>query len=503
MSGDPVRVLLVEDDADQARLVRRALERQEPPFKVTVVGDGVACLETVAREPYSVVLLDYSLPRLNGLEVLKTLRDRGFSVPVIMVTGQGDERVAVEAIKARASDYIIKIGGYLTTLPPMIYKALKQHELALENARLFETARSLSRDLTWERDRLEAILRGIGEAVIVTDPADRIILLNPVAEEWLGVQEGVVAGQRFLFCLPDLQFADAWSRWLADNPDFSNQQLQIAYPTARVISATRSRVLDEAGAVLGQVTVLRDITRERELDRMKTAFISNVSHELRAPMASIKGFTSTILRDKQMSADTREHFLEIIHKESERLITLIEELLDISCMESGQVRVARHRISLIEAVERSVAVMTPLFQDKGVKLVSSLDGNECEIVGDLDRACQLIQNLLGNALKFTSASGNVEVNLRQDDAAVSLVVEDTGIGIAPEHLPHIFERFFQVPGGGRGGTGLGLTIVKELVERQGGRIDVRSEPGKGSRFEVMFPRHKPLESEEAHEDSGR
>jgi signal transduction histidine kinase len=172
-------------------------------------------------------------------------------------------------------------------------------------------------------------------------------------------------------------------------------------------------------------------------------------------------------------------------------------------MESGQVRVARHRISLIEAVERSVAVMTPLFQDKGVKLVSSLDGNECEIVGDLDRACQLIQNLLGNALKFTSASGHVEVNLRQDEAAVSLVVEDTGIGIAPEHLPHIFERFFQVPGGGRGGTGLGLTIVKELVERQGGRIDVRSEPGKGSRFEVMFPRHKPLESEEAHEDSGR
>lgn len=493
MSGETIRVLLVEDDTDHAQLVLRTLHRQEPPFEVMVVGDGVACLEAMALRPYSVVLLDYSLPRMNGLEVLEQIHNRGFSVPVVMVTGQGDERVAVEAMRAGAMDYVVKTTGYLTTLPPVIHKVLKQHELALENARLFETARSLSRDLAWERDRLVAILRGIGEGVIVTDTQDRIILLNPVAEDLLGVKESVFAGQRFLFYLPDLQFAAEWSRWLEEDRDFSKRELHIAYPAARILSATRAQVRDETGVALGQVTVLRDITRERELDRLKTEFISHVSHELRTPIASIKGFTATILRDKNMSSDTRERFLAIIYKESERLTALIEELLDISCIEAGRVHMKRHRISLSEAVERSLAVMSPLFEDKGVTLVKSIGGNGCEIVGDLDRICQVVQNLLSNALKFTPAGGRVEVSLQRNGETVSLDVEDTGIGIAPEHLPHIFERFFRVPGSEGGGTGLGLTIVRDLVERHGGWIDVLSEPGRGSRFRVTFQRPESCE----------
>lgn len=495
MNDQTLRALLVDDDADHAELVCRTLQRQEPPFQVTVVGDGVACLEAMAREPYAVVLLDYNLPRMSGLEVLEQLRRRGISIPVVMVTGQGDERVAVEAMKAGAVDYIVKTRGYLTTLPTAIHKALKQHELALDNARLFETARTLGRDLAWERDRLEAILRGMGEAVIVTDTKDRVILLNPVAQEWLGVREDDVGGQPLLFSLADLEFAAEWSRWFDEDRDFSKREFHIASPAIRVLSATRSQFRNETGEVQGQVTVLRDTTRERELDRLKSEFISNVSHELRTPMASIRGFSFTIFRDKKMAPETRERFLGIIFKESERLMKLIEDLLDISRMESGRVHLKPLRISLSEEVERSIAVLTPLFEDKGVTLVTALDGDECEIMGDPDRVCQVVQNLLGNALKYTPTGGLVEVGLRRNGETVALEVEDTGVGIAPEHLPHIFERFYRVPGNESGGTGLGLTIVKDLIERHGGGIDVESEPGRGSRFRVTFPIQHPKKEE--------
>jgi signal transduction histidine kinase len=144
MVGEALRVLVVEDAPDHAELIRRALRRQYPPFDVTVVGDGFACLEAVAQQQYAIVLLDYSLPRMNGLEVLEGLRPIG--VPVVMVTGQGDERVAVEAMAAGAVDYVVKTSGYLAALPTVLCKALKQHELALENSRLYEEAQGRLRE---------------------------------------------------------------------------------------------------------------------------------------------------------------------------------------------------------------------------------------------------------------------------------------------------------------------------------------------------------------------
>jgi two-component system, cell cycle sensor histidine kinase and response regulator CckA len=156
--AERIAVLLVEDDADQAEVVARTLRRQDAPFVVTRVGDGPACLEALTRQAYTIVLLDYSLPRLSGLEVLAEIRRRGEAVPVVMVTGQGDERVAVEAMRAGAADYVIKTTGYLTTLPTVIRKVLKQHELALENARLYAQAQHALAELEARQARLEALL---------------------------------------------------------------------------------------------------------------------------------------------------------------------------------------------------------------------------------------------------------------------------------------------------------------------------------------------------------
>ncbi len=169
-TGEPaaderIAVLLVEDDANQAELVTRTLRRQDSPFIVTTVRDGPACLAAMTRGSYSIILLDYSLPRMTGLEVLAEIRKRGALTPVVMVTGQGDERVAVEAMRIGAADYITKSGGYLTTLATVIRKVLKQHELALENARLYTEAQRSLADLQAAQEKLVqgATLRAVGE----------------------------------------------------------------------------------------------------------------------------------------------------------------------------------------------------------------------------------------------------------------------------------------------------------------------------------------------------
>ena len=170
MGGEALRVLVAEDAPDHAELIRRALGRQHPPFDVTVVGDGPACLDAMAKHRYAIVLLDYNLPRMNGLEVLERIRPSG--VPVVMVTGQGDERLAVDAMSAGAVDYVIKTSGYLATLPTVLHKALKQHELAAENARLYEEAQrrlreteALMAELKEAQERLVRgeTLRALGE----------------------------------------------------------------------------------------------------------------------------------------------------------------------------------------------------------------------------------------------------------------------------------------------------------------------------------------------------
>ncbi len=165
MPDGRIAVLLVEDDADQAELVTRTLRRQDSPFIVTTVRDGPACLDAMTISSYSIILLDYSLPRMTGLEVLAEIRRRGALTPVVMVTGQGDERVAVEAMQTGAADYIIKSGGYLTTLATVIRKVLKQHELALENARLYAEAQRSLADLQAAQEKLVqgATLRAVGE----------------------------------------------------------------------------------------------------------------------------------------------------------------------------------------------------------------------------------------------------------------------------------------------------------------------------------------------------
>jgi two-component system phosphate regulon sensor histidine kinase PhoR len=246
------------------------------------------------------------------------------------------------------------------------------------------------------------------------------------------------------------------------------------------------------GEVSGVAAVLHDVTREKEIAQMKTDFVSSVSHELRTPLASIKAYVEMLVDDEAEDEKTRREFYQIMAGEADRLSRLIENILNISRIESGVVRIVREPISLGEAAKDVLEVVQPQARAKNVEVISRLAPTQRQVVADKDMIYQAILNLVGNALKYTAQGGTVTVSTGVDERRGVAVCEisDTGVGIPPEDLPYIFDKFHRVEGHVRiaKGTGLGLTLVKHIIETaHEGKLSVTSEAGKGSTFAFELP----------------
>lgn len=232
-----------------------------------------------------------------------------------------------------------------------------------------------------------------------------------------------------------------------------------------------------------------NLEKIEEANRRKTEFVSGVSHELRTPLASIKGFTSTVRSDKAMDEKTRDEFLKIVEDETDRLTRLIEDLLDLSRIESGRLKIKEEKIDIAPLIKKCVEGLMVQSEERNIQLQLMVPDSLPEILADRDKITQILINLLSNAIKYTQNGGKVTVMGGSQDGAVIVEVSDTGVGISKENLPHIFERFFRIekPGIEAKGTGLGLSIAKALAEVFHGRVDVKSEPGRGSTFSLTLP----------------
>jgi len=224
------------------------------------------------------------------------------------------------------------------------------------------------------------------------------------------------------------------------------------------------------------------------LDRMKSDFVSNVSHELRTPLASIKGFAATILVDEEMPTEVVREFVGIINEESDKLVVIINDILDLSKMMSGHMKYELSRSPMEAVLTDVVRLLSVLAERKGLTLTLEIL-DPCWVEMDVNRMAQVFKNLVGNAIKFTD-SGGVRVRQWTEEDEVCVAVMDTGEGIAPAQLPHIFDKFYRIENvvHTREGTGLGLALVRSILERHGGRVDVESRLGEGSTFTVRMPR---------------
>jgi two-component system sensor histidine kinase ResE len=243
--------------------------------------------------------------------------------------------------------------------------------------------------------------------------------------------------------------------------------------------------------VRGVVAVLRDVTEERRLDKLRKDFVANVSHELRTPLAMLQGYSEALMDDIAETPEERREIAQVINEESQRMGRLVRELLDLARMEAGHIQVEPVERSLYDFVGRVIRKFQALAREKQIHLSADLAEGLPTVYWDEDKIEQVLTNLIDNAIRHTPAGGSVCVHVYQQDGMIHLDVEDTGSGIPDEDLPFVFERFYKADKartrGQSGGTGLGLAIVKHLVTAHGGNVSVKSQLGVGTTFMVELP----------------
>ena len=342
-----------------------------------------------------------------------------------------------------------------------------------------------------ERDRYDALLKAMGEGVVVLDGAGVVVVANPAASTLLGLPPSLVGLQ-----LPSpalLALADEARRGSA-----AATELEIPVDdehTLRVlVRATPKTALEGTDghtrrAVVPVVLVVHDVTDVRRLETLRRDFVANVSHELRTPCSVILANTETLLSGALDDGPRAQKFVEAIHRNAERLARLIADLLELSKIEAGKVVFIREPVNLRDAVDHVVDAVEPRAREKQMRLSVSVDA-DLAVEGDPRALDQVLINLVDNAVKYTPVGGHVTVSAHREGDHALVVVEDDGPGVEEKHKGRLFERFYRVdPGRSRdvGGTGLGLAIVKHLVEAMAGKVRVEDASPQGARFCVTLP----------------
>jgi signal transduction histidine kinase len=357
----------------------------------------------------------------------------------------------------------------------------------------FEHMRGRVADMTTrlrdERDVLNAVLEATEDGILMVDADGRTVVAN---RAWVRL-----VGEPGLTTVRDLRRADGVAetfgemveRWLGDPEHIGSGDLERAQPFARLRAYSAPVRFDVDDAVLGRLIVLRDVTAESEAERMRSALVATVSHELRSPLTAITGYTQTLLHDGPWDAATEREFLEVVALSAARLSALVDNLLDAATLDAGVLRLQREPVRVERLAERVLAQR---------RLLSGACTLELETrpgvpVADADplRVEQVLANLVDNAIKYSPGGGTVRVRVlaAAGEDAVLVTVADEGVGIPADAAAQLFERFFRVDGGlpGVKGVGLGLYICRSLVESHGGRIWVESRPGAGSIFAFTLP----------------
>ena len=330
-----------------------------------------------------------------------------------------------------------------------------------------------------KQNRLEAILKSMNSGVFAFDNDNKIIIMNRFCRELFGIQDDIIG--KDIYDIKELK-----ELLSAIDSDEDQVEVKLREPDEKIIRMKSAEIYGEKIFKVGTVVVLEDIKKKKKLEKMRSQFVANVSHELKTPLTSIKGFSETLryVEDEE----TRNKFLNIINEESERLTRLINDILSLSSIEHTKV-LRQEKIYMVKEMEKIFSLFYPGAKARNVELIYE-EKEDLVIRGDRDQFKQMILNLTDNALKYTKENGTVTMALKQADDRAVITIKDTGVGIPKKHLDRIFERFYRVDKSRdrvMGGTGLGLAIVKHIVLSFDGTITVESEVQVGTTFTIRLP----------------
>jgi len=381
MPKEKLKVLMVEDNPTDALIVKKRLQRDNAfEYDITHVVSGESAILALGKNSFDITLLDYNLPKKSGLETLKEMKAKDIEMPIVMITGQGDEQVAVMLIKEGAFDYLPKRDGYEDSIPLMIRKTISEFRAKLERE-------NLQKEIALKKEELEK---------------------------------------------------------------------------------TNAKLM--------------------ELDQMKSDFVANVVHELRTPLTIIRGNLDNI--DKGFAGEVQPQQKEIlgdVFRVINRLSRLVNDLLDLSKIESGKMELNKESLDIVTLAGEVVKTFETLAGSKKIGLIKEFPDKAVTVNADKDKLTQVFINLMGNAIKFTD-KGNVVVRIIDLQKEAQVEIQDTGPGIPLDQMDKIFDKFVRVVAEKKEGTGLGLPIAKDIIVLHKGRIRVESESEKGSRFIFIIPK---------------
>ncbi len=363
----------------------------------------------------------------------------------------------------------------------------KYEQVVQEKSQEITVLRQQNEERTYQTKQTEAVLRSVADGVVVVNQKGEVMFMNPAAERLFGVESKERLGRPLTEGLTDEQLLSLVKKSLADGEqeiEFNAKQDQ----TKRIVRSSNAVVQDESGKAVGMVSILTDVTKQRELDRLRSEFASAVTHELRTPIVAVQHSLS-LLSDGtggQLS-ESQKKFISIADRNLSRLRILIDDLLDFAKLEARKMVLKPERCSLQSVINEACKTLDAWARSKEIRIEQKIADSLPETDLDPARVTQVLNNLMGNAIKFTPKGGTVTVqaHLPNGNKEIHVTVADTGPGIAKEDIPKLFKKFQQV---GRGdassvsGTGLGLAIAKEIVELHGGSIWAESEKGQGARF---------------------
>ena len=341
-----------------------------------------------------------------------------------------------------------------------------------------------------QRNQLDAVLSSMTEGVLAVDNSERVMSLNPSAANLFGVSTESACGRDFFEIARNPKLQECVSRVLSKHEPFEEEVI-FSGACDRCLRVSATPLRDEQGGEMGALLVLNDITELQRLERARSDFVANVSHEIRTPVTSIKGYAETLLNEPPGDTETQQRFFDIIARQADRLCSLVDDILSLAAMERSEAsgEVSLERTALRGILDAAIAACVPKASEKGLTITLACD-ETVAVRANAPLLEQAVINLLDNAIKYSENGGAIEIAGAHDASETRISVRDSGVGIAPEHLPRIFERFYRVDRARSrklGGTGLGLAIVKHITALHRGQVSVESTPAKGSCFTLHLP----------------
>ena len=473
-----VRVLIVDDDPSLLEALPEAIRLRMDGMEIDTSDTASAALERLREVDYDAVVTDIKMPGMDGLALLEAIQQIRPRTPTLLITGHGEQDLAVQALRGGAYDYIAK------PIDRDYFVASLERAIQLK---------SLDRQVEKQRVALERharVLEHVDDGVFLVDEDGLVQHWNPAAEAITGLEAESVLGR---------PAADAIPGW-----DTMGPIVPIATAPGPGSTDAKTLPLEIDGRELwlsisgvaftdGVVYAFRNLTEERALDELKGEFVATVSHELRTPLAAIYGSAQTLLRrDVDLDPVSKERLLEVIASESERLTRIASDILLANNIDSGRLLLDRHQVDVVRLATEVVDEMRHVFSDRDNVVIALESCGEAAFVAcDKDRLRQVLINLVDNAVKYSPDGGRVEVSIQPNDHRLKLLVQDEGLGIPHGEQQRIFGKFYRVDPQlrrGVGGTGLGLYISRELVRLMGGQLSVSSKESEGSTFVVELPR---------------